>query len=104
MLKSVIGQASVRSRTTMYPIERLLASADGYLELSFNDGSILKAQYNAEKHHWVILIDRDDREVDAKSYLANALNEKFASLSDGATIELIRILEGQNRDKPKTNS
>lgn len=103
MLKSVIGQASVRSRTTMYPIERLLASADGYLELSFNDGSILKAQYNAEKHHWVILIDRDDREVDAKSYLANAWNEKFASLSDGATIELIRILEEQNRDKPKTN-
>ena len=92
MLKSVIGQASVRSRTTMYPIEKLCASADGYLELSFN-----------EKHHWAILIDRDDREVDAKSYLANALNEKFASLSDGKAIELVRILEEQERDKPKTN-
>lgn len=99
MLKSVLGHASVQSRTTVYPIEKLCASADGHLELLFEDGSIFKAQYQPEKSHWNILIDRKKKEVDIRAHLANLWNEKFNHLSEDQMLAIINVLEAKRDDK-----
>ena len=99
MLKSVLGHVSVQSRTTVYPIEKICASADGYLELQFQDGSIFKAQYQPDKRHWNILIDRDQKEKDTKAYLANLWNEKFDHLSEDQMLDMIKLLEASSNGK-----